>query len=208
MKTFKILPILTLVLLLGCGEEKMFFSGDAVLVQTDPNAAPYSVKVISKQQDNYTVEVYSSLKVISVPNNQMLRRITDASQELIAVYDWNENKANLAKQATPERQAELKLGQKLKTQCFFFGFLPLMLLAVAYMWPTAWLVGAPYVFCCIMFCDPFTFFCILFFFFFMSVVAWSGCTFLMSGFGVNTFGMVMGTICYLILMFMFFTYQG
>ena len=208
MKTFKILPVLTLFLLLGCGEERIFNTGDAVLVQTDPNAAPYSVKVISKQQDSYTVEVYSSLKVISVPNNQMVRRITDAAQELTAVYDWEENKANLAKQATPERQTELKLNKQVKIQCFFFGFLPLMLVALSYMWPYAWLAGAPYFFCCVMFCDPFTFFSILFFFFFVSVIAWFGCTFLMSGFGINTPGVIMGTICYFILVFMFFTFQG
>jgi len=200
MRILQLLSALTLVLLLGC-EQKPYEPGNALMVQTNPNAAPYSVKVISKQQDSYTVEVFSDRKVISVPNYQIVRQITDAGQEDSVVSKWEENKANLA---NPQYQAQLKLDQKVKTQCFFYGFLPLLLFAIACLCHWFWLAAAPYFFVCIMI-DPFTFFCILFFFFFVSAIAWAGCTFLMSGFGVNVPGMIMGTLCYFFIVFMFFT---
>lgn len=198
MNLFKTLAILSLVALMGCVEDN--YTG-AVLVSTDANKAPYSVKILQKTQTGYLVEVYSNYEKIEITENQIIGPISNASDEFMAVRKWEENQEN---KADPVYNTEQVQKTSVKQKFFFFGLIPFVLIALCYANDGFALVAIPYVLGACMVGGIFTFVSILLFFTLFSTVAVLMMAWLLGGGNVTSpIGLGLGMLAYTVFMAMF-----
>lgn len=200
MKIIKVLSILALVFLAGCDEDR-FNKEDCLLVQLDKNQAPFSGKVTKKNENSYTINVFSTGKEIEVPMGSVLGQMKSAVDESLAIYDWKQKNVPMEEKYSPKEIVSMKQDLKTKQQMMFLGLIPLVLLIISAAFKPTLIVAIPYI-AIVAIPNPALFLSIFLVFGLLSCVLLFVCIWMTGGF--NAIGGFFGSVAWVVFMILFF----
>lgn len=184
MKTLKLIPILTLVFLMGC---ESYNEGDIILVQQNSNAAPFTAKILYKTTTGYGVRICDETVInnhVEIPCDFIVRKVTEAKDT-----------------AEGKQDAKLQLEDEAKRKMLWCGFIPMVLLALSFARPEGLFASIPYMIVACFMWNPFVFFSVLIVFTFLSMLAIFIFGYLLTLSPASPAALFIGSVVYLIFIF-------
>lgn len=181
MRTLKLIPILTLVFLMGC--ERHYCEGTLLTVQISPNQKPFTVTVLSETETGYYVEVCDT-------------KTTTCIDRADIVQFGQSRQIQQSKTSFPT-PVNTNVDLSVKAQIILLGLIPFILFTLACYYPALWVIALPYAIIMGSAASLATFISVFIIFVILSLVCWLSCYWLT---GFNAF---LGSVAYLVFLIMF-----